>query len=115
MAELLKSGVTTVVDFSAPFDAWLDVLAESGIRACVAPAFRDARWFTTNGHLLDSEWDEKAGRAGFERARRVIDLANQPPSGRLLGMMAPSPIDTCSAALPRAAHASSSEKRRVGE
>src|SRR3546814_5678287 len=31
MAELLKSGVTTVVDFSAPFDAWLDVLAESGI------------------------------------------------------------------------------------
>src|SRR3546814_12827459 len=30
MAELLTSGVTTVVDFSAPFDAWPDVLAELG-------------------------------------------------------------------------------------
>ena len=110
MAELLKSGVTTVVDFSAPFDAWLDVLAESGIRACVAPAFRDARWFTTNGHLLDYEWNEKAGRAGFEKAQRVIDLANQHPSGRLMGMMAPSQIDTCSADLLRDAYDYAEEK-----
>src|SRR3546814_7483417 len=110
MAELLKSGVTTVVDFSAPFDAWLDVLAESGIRACVAPAFRDARWFTTNGHLLDYEWEEKAGRAGFERARRVIDLAHQHPSGRMMGMVAPSQIYTCSADLLRDAYDRSEEQ-----
>lgn len=110
MAELLKSGVTTVVDFSAPFDAWLDVLAESGIRACVAPAFRDARWYTKDGHLLEYEWDESAGKAGFERAQRVIDLANQHPSGRLMGMMAPSQIDTCSADLLRDAYDYAQEK-----
>ena len=110
MAELLKSGVTTVVDFSAPFDAWLDVLAESGIRACVAPAFRDARWFTKDGHLLDYEWSETSGRAGFEKAQRVIDLANQHPSGRLMGMMAPSQIDTCSADLLRDAYDYAEEK-----
>ena len=110
MAELLKSGVTTVVDFSAPFDAWLDVLAESGIRACVAPAFRDARWYTKDGHQLQYEWDEKGGRAGFERAQRVIDLANQHPSGRLMGMMAPSQIDTCSAELLRDAYDYAQEK-----
>ena len=110
MAELLKSGVTTVVDFSAPFDAWLDVLAESGIRACVAPAFRDARWFTRNGHQLEYDWNEEAGRAGFEKARRTIDLANQHPSGRLMGMMAPSQIDTCSADLLRDAYDYALEK-----
>jgi 5-methylthioadenosine/S-adenosylhomocysteine deaminase len=30
LAELLMSGVTTVVDISPPFDGWLDTLAESG-------------------------------------------------------------------------------------
>ena len=104
MGELLKSGVTTVVDISAPFDGWLDILAESGIRACVAPAFRDARWYTDNGHALKYEWNEAAGRAGFDKAQRVIDLANQHPSGRLMGMVCPSQIDTCSADLLRDAY-----------
>ena len=104
MGELLKSGVTTVVDISAPFDGWLDILAESGIRACVAPAFRDARWYTDNGHALKYEWNEAAGRAGFDKAQRVIDLANQHPSGRLMGMVCPSQIDTCSADLLRVAY-----------
>src|SRR3546814_9802119 len=37
LAELLMSGVTTVVDISSPFDGWLDELAASGIRAVAAP------------------------------------------------------------------------------
>lgn len=101
MAELLMSGVTTVVDLSMPFDGWLDTLADSGIRACVAPMYRDARWFTKNGHLLEYEWDKANGRQGFERAMRTIELARQHPSGRLTGMVAPSQIDTCSPELLR--------------
>src|SRR5690349_14090277 len=85
LAELLMSGVTTVVDISVPFDGWIDTLAESGIRAVAAPAFRDARWFTKNGHLLEYAWDLKGGREAFDRARRLIDLASQHPSGRLSG------------------------------
>jgi 5-methylthioadenosine/S-adenosylhomocysteine deaminase len=101
MGELLQSGVTTVVDISPPFDDWLDILAETGIRACAAPAFRDARWYTENGHELKYEWNTANGKAGFERAQRLIDLANQHPSGRLMGMVAPSQIDTCSPELLR--------------
>jgi 5-methylthioadenosine/S-adenosylhomocysteine deaminase len=104
LAELLMSGVTTVVDLSIPFAGWIDTLAESGIRAVAAPMFRDARWFTKNGHQLDYAWDKKAGREGFERARRLIDLANQHPSGRLSGMLSPSQIDTCSPELIRDAY-----------
>ncbi len=96
LGELLLSGVTSVVDLSGPFDGWLDALADSGIRAVAAPFFRDARWFTTDGHSLDYDWDLKAGRERFETARRVIDLAQQHPSGRLSGMVSPSQIDTCS-------------------
>ena len=56
-------------------DEWLDTLAASGIRAVVAPGFRDARWFTRNGHALEYEWDDAAGKEAFARARTVIDLA----------------------------------------
>ena len=104
LAELLMSGVTTVVDLSVAFDGWIDTLAQSGIRAVAAPMFRDARWFTKNGHQLDYAWDKKAGREGFDRARRLIDLAAQHPSGRLSGMLCPAQVDTCSPELIRDAY-----------
>ena len=110
LAELLKSGVTTVVDLSMPFDGWLDVLGESGIRAVAAPMFRDARWYTDNGHELKYDWDTANGRQGFENALRLIDLANQYPSGRLTGMVCPAQIDTCTAELLRDAHDAASER-----
>ena len=111
LAELLMSGVTTVVDISPPFPGWIDTLAESGIRAVAAPMFRDARWFTRNGHQLDYAWDKKAGREGFENARRLIDLAIQHPSGRLSGMLMPAQIDTCSPELIRDAYDYAVERR----
>lgn len=110
MAELLMSGVTTVADLSIPFDGWLDTLAESGIRAVAAPMFRDARWFTTDGHALQYDWDEGAGQEAFAEARRQIDLANQHPSGRLSGMVCPAQIDTCTADLIEEAHAFAVER-----
>ena len=111
LAELLMSGVTTVVDISPPFDGWIETLAESGIRAVAAPMFRDARWYTRNGHLLEYAWDVKAGREAFDRARRLIDLASQHPSGRLSGMMMPSQIDTCTPDLIRDAYDYAVERR----
>lgn len=105
MAELLQSGCTTIVDYSMAFDGWLDLLAEAGIRACVAPSFRDAPWYTKNGHLLEYDWsDKERGPQGFAAAKRLIDLANQHPSGRLSGMLAPAQIDTVSPELLSEAH-----------
>ncbi|MCP5149584.1 MAG: amidohydrolase family protein [Ectothiorhodospiraceae bacterium] len=101
LAELLLSGCTTITDLSAPYEEWLDTLAASGIRAVVAPGFRDARWFTRNGHALDYEWKPGSGKKGFEEAIRVIDRANQHPSGRLSGMVYPAQIDTCEPATMR--------------
>jgi 5-methylthioadenosine/S-adenosylhomocysteine deaminase len=111
LAELLMSGVTTVVDLSIAFDGWIDTLAQSGIRAVAAPMFRDARWFTKNGHQLDYAWDKRAGREAFDRARRLIDLAAQHPSGRLSGMLCPAQIDTCSPELIRDAYDYAIERR----
>ncbi|MEZ5740971.1 MAG: amidohydrolase family protein [Burkholderiaceae bacterium] len=105
MAELLLSGCTSVVDFSPPFDGWLELLAESGIRAWAAPSFRDATWSTRNGHSVDYDWgDGQRGRAGFERARAVCEQVRARPDGLLSAVVAPGQVDTVGAPLLRQAH-----------
>lgn len=101
LGELLRSGCTTVVDMSAPYPEWLDVLAESGIRAYVAPGYASASFYTTTGHDLGYSWDEEAGRRKFARALEVVDAAETHASGRLKGMLYPAQVDTCSEELIR--------------
>jgi 5-methylthioadenosine/S-adenosylhomocysteine deaminase len=111
LCELLQSGVTTLCDLSSEREGWLDTLGESGIRAWIAPMYRSGRWYTTNGREVRYEWDEPAGQVGFEQALRTIDRARQHPSGRLLGMLCPAQIDTCSEALLRDSAAVARERR----
>jgi 5-methylthioadenosine/S-adenosylhomocysteine deaminase len=65
----------------------------------LAPMYRSARWFTKNGHVVEYEWDEKAGEAAMAQAMKVLDQAAKHPSGRMSGMVAPSQIDTCAPGL----------------
>lgn len=110
LSELLLSGVTTLVDLSVPSEGWLDILADSGMRVCIAPMFRSGRWLTRNGHVVEYEWDEAGGQRAFDHALRQIDLAAQHPSGRLSGMVTPSQIDTCTEGLLRDAYAESTRR-----
>ena len=73
---------------------WLDLLGEPGMRVCIAPMFRSARWFTRNGHVVEYAWDEKAGEKAFAEAMTLIERAEQHESGRLFGMVVPAQIDT---------------------
>jgi len=109
-SELLLSGVTTLADMSVAHPGWLDLAADSGLRVCLSPMFRSARWFTKNGHVVEYEWDEKAGVAAMEQAFTVIEQAQKHPSGRLFAMVSPSQIDTCSEGLIKDSHAEA--KRR---
>ncbi len=95
LSELLLSGVTTVADLSMAHPGWLDLLAESGLRVCIAPMFRSARWHTKNGHVVEYEWDEAAGEKAMAEALALIERAEQHECGRLFGMVVPAQIDTC--------------------
>jgi 5-methylthioadenosine/S-adenosylhomocysteine deaminase len=95
LSELLLSGVTTVADLSMAHPGWLDLLAESGMRVCVAPMFKSAKWYTKNGHVVQYEWDEAAGEKAMGEALQLIERAEQHESGRLFGMVVPAQIDTC--------------------
>jgi 5-methylthioadenosine/S-adenosylhomocysteine deaminase len=96
LGELMRSGVTSVIDYVQRVpDGWLDTLARSGLRVFAAPGFRDAQWVVRGGSKLEYEWDEAAGREQFERALSLVEEAENHPSGRLRGVIAPAQIDTC--------------------
>lgn len=99
IAELLCGGVTTIVDLSHPYDGWLDILDKSAVRACVAPMYRSARWYTDTGQETKYEWDIEGGKRAFEEAVRMMDQADGHSSGRFFSMVAPAQVDTCTADL----------------
>jgi len=110
IAELLKSGCTTVTDLAVAWEGWLDTLAATGIRAVAAPMYRDARWYVPTGHRLDYQWDLEKGRRDFATALTTVDAAQAHPSGRLSGMLAPMQVDTCSPELIRDSIAAARER-----
>jgi cytosine/adenosine deaminase-related metal-dependent hydrolase len=110
-SELLLSGVTTLVDLSVAWDGWADHIAASGLRGVLAPMYRSARWFTTNGHVVEYDWDAKAGEKAMAEAMAVLDVAAKHPSRRLSGMVAPSQIDTCTPELIRDSFAEATRRK----
>ena len=102
-AELLLSGVTTVVDLSGQVDGWIDCAARSGLRVYIGPYFADARWKIEHRHDLGFDWDETRGRREFEEAVRIMEAAERHSCGRLRGMVFPGQIETCTEATLRAA------------
>lgn len=111
VGDLMRSGVTTLIDIAGPHDKWLPTLANSGARAYVAPGFREAQWHVEDSRRLDFIWDKQRGRDAFARALDVVDTACAHPSGRLGGIVAPAQIETCSAELLQEA---TQEARRRG-
>jgi cytosine/adenosine deaminase-related metal-dependent hydrolase len=109
-AELLLSGVTTLVDLSVSYGGWLELAAQSGLRAVLAPMFRSARWYTDNGHEVKYDWSEDGGAAAFAGALAVVDRALDHESGRLGAMITPSQVDTCTPELLRRAKAAAEER-----
>jgi 5-methylthioadenosine/S-adenosylhomocysteine deaminase len=99
--ELLLSGVTSLVDISAPWDGWVELFAKSGMRGFLAPGYASARWFLENDLGPSYDWNEPRGRAGFTRALAMIGEALAHPCGRLSGIVSPMQIDTCTEDLLR--------------
>lgn len=94
--ELLKSGVTTVVDYAAAIpDGWIDLMAQSGLRIYAAPSFRDASWSVANESRLEYHWSMEDGRKQFDAAMALVNEIRAHPCGRLNGMIAPGQVDTC--------------------
>jgi 5-methylthioadenosine/S-adenosylhomocysteine deaminase len=109
--ELLKSGVTTLVDITAPWQGWADLLGKSGLRGYLAPGYASARWKLEGKARLGYNWDEEGGKKRFAAALKVIEEARKHPSGRLSGIVSPMQIDTCTADLLRDSYEAAKDLR----
>ena len=101
-AELLKSGVTTVVDLMFPFEGWLDLLKRSGLRGYAGSWYGAASWNLETRHELKFVWDEEAGRRDFKRAIETIEkVEREDPTGRMKGILCGGTIETLTEELIR--------------
>ena len=112
MAELLRGGVTTVLEIGGEGEAVVEGAGRYGLRVYMGLAFRSGRWLTRDGRRVEWEWDEEAGRRGLERAIDFHARHDGAHGGLVRCGFAPAQVDTCTAALLQAAKRAADERGR---
>src|ERR1700680_826706 len=106
IAELLRNGVTTFVEFGSQLrvqEALLAVVGELGIRAYLGPGFDSGRWVGGENGKLVRGVDEGAGKREFARALEFIDRHQGAHGDLVRGILVPGEIETCTVPLMRMA------------
>ena len=101
MAELLRTGTTTVMEIGAYGEEAVRQAGRVGMRLYMGLGYRSGRWYTDDGKEVKYAWDEEAGLRGMERAVRFIEEHDGAQNGRIKGFLSPSQVDTCTEDLLR--------------
>lgn len=111
MAELLRTGTTTVMEIGGIGDYVADAAERAGLRAYIANGYRSGRWLTRDGKKVEYEWDEEAGEEGFKRAIKFIERIDGRANGRIKGFLSPLQVDTSTEELLKKSREASDEMR----
>ena len=111
MAELLRGGVTTVMELGSLGEYVVERAAHYGIRVYMGLAFRSGRWLTKDGKRVEWEWNEEQGRQGLRRAVDFHARHDGAHAGLVRCFFAPAQIDTCTPALLKEAKRFADETR----
>ena len=106
VAELLRNGITTFVEFGSQLrvqQALLQVVGELGIRAYLGPGFDSGRWVGGEQGKLVRVIDEASGEREFDLALEFIDRHQGAHGDRVRGILVPREIETCTVPLMRKA------------
>src|SRR5882672_8065403 len=95
MAELLRGGVTTVLDIGRQGEAVAERAERFGLRVYEGLTFRSGRWLTRDGRRVVWEWDEEAGREGLARAVQFFEKHDGAHGGLVRCYFSPAQVDTC--------------------
>ena len=101
MAELLRTGTTTVLEIGHRGDEAVEEAGKVGMRLYMGLGYRSGKWLTRDGKRVVWEWDEAAGEAGLDRAVAHIEKIDGMQDGRIKGFLSPMQVDTCTEALLR--------------
>lgn len=93
IGELLKSGVTTVVELGGEVggntDVMIDVAGDMGIRAYISPGYASAHYSFDSRDRLAYDWLEDDGAAQFEKACEIAVASNGKYNDRIRGILVP--------------------------
>jgi cytosine/adenosine deaminase-related metal-dependent hydrolase len=101
MAELLRTGTTTVMEIGAYAEEAVRQAERVGMRLYMGLGYRSGRWYTDDGMAVKYAWDEEAGLRGMDRAIQFIEAYDGAQNGRIKGFLSPSQVDTCTEDLLR--------------
>lgn len=99
LAELLRNGVTTFVEFGSSVQvqtALLSLLPRYGLRAYLGPGYDCGRWVADEQGRLKRVVDEPAGRRGLQDALDFILRHQDSQDGRVKGILLPREVETVS-------------------
>lgn len=99
MAELIRTGTTTVMELGGIGDYVAGAVEKAGLRAYIGDMYRSGRWLTRDGRKMEYAWDEEAGVRGFHKAVELIERIDGRANGRIKGFLTPAQVDTCTEAL----------------
>jgi cytosine/adenosine deaminase-related metal-dependent hydrolase len=114
VAEMLRNGTTTFLEFGSQLRVQEAILAEVerlGIRAYLGPGYDSGRWVGDARGRLRRVVDEAAGRKEFEAACAFIRRVDGSVGGRVRGLLVPREAETCSLDLLRATRRAAAELR----
>jgi cytosine/adenosine deaminase-related metal-dependent hydrolase len=101
MAELLRTGTTTVMEIGGHGEEVIKQAGQFGLRLYMGLGYRSGRWYTDDGKTVKYAWDEAAGERGLTAAIKLIETHDGSFNGRIKGFLSPAQVDTCSEALLR--------------
>ena len=99
VAELLRNGVTTFVEYgsqSSVQDALLAEVSRLGSRAYLAPGYDCGRWVADESGRLIRARNDELGREGLKTALAWIEKNDGAADGRVRGILVPREVETSS-------------------
>lgn len=95
LAELLRSGTTTVVEIGPFGEDLLPQIPVLGNRVYYGQVYRSGRWYTPDGKQVLYEWNDDRGVEWMNRALTFIQEYDGACDGLVRGILSPVQVDTC--------------------
>ena len=112
VAELLRNGITTFVEFGAHQgmqDAILRQVERFGLRAYLGPGFYCGEWEVNAEGRLVRDLDNATGERTFQAALEFIARVDKSCDGRVRGIVVPRSVEACTPELLRRAREKADE------
>src|ERR1700746_3828229 len=114
VAELLRNGVTTMIEFGSQLrvqDALLAEVTRLGTRAYLAPGYDCGRWVGDELGRLKRVRNDEMGLSGLKTALEWIEKYDGAAHGRVRGILVPREVETSSIELLRRTRGAADERK----